>query len=95
MFCAEDLDRSDIAKYFPSNSEYYKSITTLDIWYTKHDGLPKYTDQKVNFYNKYSENLYCADVSVVETIKLRLMVKRLELTSDTSSGYTELMESLK
>lgn len=71
LFCAEDLDRSDIAKYFPSNSEYYKSITTLDIWYTKHDGLPKYTDQKVNFYNKYSENLYCADVSVVETIKAR------------------------
>lgn len=69
LFCTNDADASEMKQYFPDNSEYYKTISSMDnSWYMKHSGLPVFSEKKVLDYKGYSDSLVYIEISMKQTI---------------------------
>lgn len=68
-FATNDLKASDLAKYFPSNSEYLEAIGSVDnSWYVKHTKFPEVSNLAVSDYTRYSDTLVYVDISFTHTV---------------------------
>ncbi len=72
LFCAGDRNGSLMTPYFPAKSQYLNRILRMDnAWYSKHTGLPTYSDKTVEEYTGYGDNLVFMKLSMVQSFVSR------------------------
>lgn len=79
LFVSNDSPASEMRPFFPNNSQYYRTIASLDnSWFNGHDKPPEYTNKVVKSYVGYTDSLVCMELSMHQSFIIRYTGKRAE-----------------
>lgn len=96
LFCANDRYGYVLNPYFPNDSQYLKTILSLDnSWYTKHEGEPTFHNQKVEDYFGYSENLFYISIAMDQNMYATYYGGYLDVPIHFSLWIVKLGDSYK
>ncbi len=63
LFMIEKASANEVAKYFDSSTDTYKTIVKSEIWWTQANNGAKFADEKVSGYSRYTDDLFSVRVS--------------------------------
>ncbi len=64
LYMIEKSSAKEVAKYFDSTTDTYKTIVKSEIWWTQANNGAKFSDEKVSGYARYTDDLFSVRVSM-------------------------------